>query len=60
MPVAKVNGQWVVDQDDVDSELAEHQAARAELEQITADYRHRILHGGPGSTIRTGFGSYTV
>jgi hypothetical protein len=30
------------------------------LEQITADYRNRILHGGPGSTIRTGFGSYTV
>lgn len=60
MPVAKVKGQRMVDQDDVDRELAEHQASRAELEQITADYHNRILHGGPGSTIRTGFGSYTV
>lgn len=48
MPVAKVKGQWMVDQEDVDAELAEHQASRAELEHITADYHNRVLHGGPG------------
>lgn len=60
MKVAKVKGQWMVDQGDVDAELAEHQASLAELEQITADYHKRILHGEPGSIIRTSFGSYTI
>lgn len=59
-PVVKVKGQWMVDQEDIDAELAEHQASIGELKQITADYQNRTLHGEPGSTIRTGFGSYTV
>jgi hypothetical protein len=58
--VTKVKGQWMVNQEDLDAELAEHRAARGELEQITSDYRSRILHGKAGATLRTTFGSYTV
>lgn len=60
IPVAKVRGQWMVEQDDVDVELAEHRASRTELAQITTEYHSRILHGKPGVTIRTNFGSYSV
>lgn len=55
-----VNGQWMVDQADLDAELEEHRAARTELDRITKDYATRILHGEVGSTIRTTFGSYTI
>jgi hypothetical protein len=60
MPVTKVKGQWMVNQEDLDAELAEHRASRAELEQVTADYHNRILHGRPGSAVRTSFGNYTT
>ena len=58
--VTKVRGQWMVDQGDIDAEVAEHRAATAELEQITSDYRRKVLHGEAGSTMRATFGSYTV
>ncbi len=58
--VAKVGGRWMVSQEDVEAELAEHRASIAELEEITTDYNNRVLHGETGSTIRAGFGSYTV
>jgi len=45
---------------DIDAEVAEHRAATAELEQITSDYRRKVLHGEAGSTMRATFGSYTV
>lgn len=60
IPVTKEKGQWMVDRDDFNAELAEHRASRAELEQITADYHNQILHGKAGTTTRTNFGSYTV
>jgi hypothetical protein len=58
--VVKVKGRWMVDEEEVIAEIKEHQAARAELDQITRDYKDMILHGGPGTTLRTDFGSYTV
>jgi hypothetical protein len=55
--VTKVRGQWMVDQGDIDAEVAEHRAATAELEQITSDYRRKVLHGEAGSTIVDGLTS---
>lgn len=59
IPASKVGGQWMVDETDFEAAIAEHRAARAELEQITADFNNRILHGEPRATVSTLFGSYT-
>jgi len=56
----KLRGQWMLEKQDLDAELEEHRLARVELQQVTDDYRNRILYGKPGSTMRTSFGSYTL
>jgi len=56
----KIGRTWMVYADELEARLAGHALARAELKQLTADYDNHVLHGGPGATLRTSFGSYTV
>ena len=58
--VTKVNGKWMINEEDLQAEISEHRAAIAELDQITSDYLNGILHGSTGATLRTNFGSYSV
>lgn len=60
VPVRKISNKWVVDVDVFEAALAEHRAARDELQYITDEYELHHLLTDPGGQLRTTFGGYRV
>ncbi len=58
--VVKQNGIWYVNTDDLSRAINSHRESIKHLKQITEDYRHGIIHGNDGDTIKIEWGGYEI
>jgi hypothetical protein len=58
--VDKLGNRWMVKLDDLDAAMAEARAAHMELAMIDTEYEAHRLLVGPGKSVRTSWGGYSV
>ncbi len=60
VPAVKSGGVWRVAEADLSEAISRHREDVWYRLAVTADYDRRVLHGGPGDTVRTTWGQYVV